>query len=60
MTVYNFIHFVHAAFASIAVFQTFDRMIFGRLSCPGISCYVVTVRDPQMVPDQKNVGNDYS
>jgi len=45
----SLIHFVPVAFVLILVFQTFDRMFFGRLSFPGTSWYVVTVRDPQMV-----------
>jgi len=28
-------NFVHVAFASMLVFQTFDRIIFGRLNFPG-------------------------
>jgi len=50
-------HFVHVAFASILVFQTFDRMIFGTLTFPGTRGYVMTVRDTQMVRDQKNFEN---
>ena len=45
--------FIHVTFVLILVFQTFDRMIFGRLSFPGTRWYVVTVRDPQIVRDQK-------
>jgi len=41
--------YVHIAFVSILVFQTFDRMIFGRLSFPGARRYTVTVWVPQMV-----------
>jgi len=48
-------HFVHVAFVSILVFQTFDRMIFGTLTFPGIRWYVMTVRDTQMVRDHKNL-----
>ena len=50
-------HFVHVAFASILVFQTFDRIIFGTLTFPGTRWYVMTVRDPQMVRDQKKFEN---
>jgi len=50
-------YFVHVAFVSILVFQTFDGMIFGRLSCSRTRWYVVAVRDPQMVPDQEKFGN---
>jgi len=49
-------HFGHVAFASILIFQTFDRMIFGRLSFPGTRRYVLTVQDPQVVRDQKKFG----
>ena len=28
-------HFVHVAFVSVLVFQTFDRMIFGTMTFPG-------------------------
>jgi len=41
---------------SILVFQTFDRTIFGTLPFPGTRWYVLTVRDPQMVRDQKSLG----
>jgi len=50
-------HFAHVALVSILVFQTFDQMIFGSLSSPGTRWYVVTVRKPQMVRDQKKFGN---
>ena len=50
-------HFVHVAFVSILVFQTFDRMIFGTLTFPGTKWYVITVRDTQMVHDQKKFEN---
>jgi len=50
-------HFLHVAFVSVLVLQTFDRMIFGRLSFPEERCYVVTVREPQMVRDEKKFGN---
>jgi len=55
-------HFVHVAFVSRLVFQTFNRMIFGRLSFPGTSCYVMTygthkwcaIRKSWEPPTQKN------
>jgi len=50
-------NFLHVAFVSIMVFQTFDRMIFGTLTFPGTRWYVLTVRDPQMVRSQKKFGN---
>jgi len=50
-------HFLHVAFVSILVFQTFDRIIFGTLTFPGTKWYVLTVRDPQMVRDPKKFGN---
>jgi len=50
-------HFVHVAFVSILVFQTFDRMIFGTLTFPGTRWYVMTVWDTQMVRDQKKFEN---
>ena len=50
-------HFVHVAFVSILVFQTFGRMIFGTLTFPGTWWYVMTVRDTQMVRDQKKFEN---
>jgi len=46
-------HFVHVAFVSILVFQTFGRMILSTLTYPGTRWYVMTVRDTQMVRDQK-------
>jgi len=49
-------HFVHVAFVPILLFQTFDRMIFSTMSFPGTRWYMVTVRDPQMVRDQKKLG----
>jgi len=49
-------NFVHVAFVSILVFQTFDRVICGRLSFPGTRWYMLTVRNPQMVRDQKKLG----
>jgi len=51
--------FNHVVFVSILVFQTFDQMFFGRLSFPGTSRYVVTVRHPQMVHDEKKFGNHW-
>ena len=48
-------HFVHVAFVSILVFQTFDRLIFVTLTFPGTRWYVMTVRDTQMVRDHKNL-----
>jgi len=50
-------HFVHVAFVPILVFQTLDRMIFGTLTFPGTRWYVTTVRDTQMVRDQKKFEN---
>jgi len=50
-------HFLHVAFVLIMVFQTFDRMIFGTLTVPGTRWNVLTVRDPQMVRNQKKFGN---
>jgi len=50
-------HFVHVAFVSILVFLTFDRMIFGTLTFPGTRWYVMSVRDTQMVRDQKKFEN---
>jgi len=44
------------AYVSILVFQTFDRMIFGRLSFPGARWYLATVWGPQMVRDEKKFG----
>jgi len=41
---------------SILVFQTIDRIIFGILTFPGTRWYVLTVREPQMVRDQKSLG----
>ena len=53
-------HFVHVAFVSILVFQTFDRMIFGTLTFYGARWYMMTVRDTQMVRDQKKFENHCS
>jgi len=53
-------HFAHVAFVSILVFQTFDRMIFGTLTFPGTRWYVMTVRDTQMVRDQKKFENHWA
>ena len=50
-------HFLHVAFVSILVFQTFDRMIFSTLTFPGTRWYVLTVRDPQIIRYQKKFGN---
>ena len=36
-----------------------DQMIFGRLTFPGTRWYVLAVRDPQVVRDQKNFGNHW-
>jgi len=52
-------HFVHAAFVSILVFQTLDRMIFDTLTFLGTRWYVMTVRDTQMVRDQKKFENHW-
>jgi len=52
-------HFLHVAFVSILVFQTFDRIIFGTLTFSGTRWYVITVRDPQMVRAQKKFGNHW-
>jgi len=53
-------HFVHVAFVSILVFQTFDWMIFGTLTFRGTRWYVMTVWDTQMVRDQKKFENHCS
>ena len=53
-------HFVHVAFVSILVFQTLDRMIFGTLTFRGTRWYVMTVRDTQMVRDQKKFENHWA
>jgi len=50
-------HYLHVAFVSILVFQTFDRMIFGKLSFPGTRWYEVTVLVPQMIRVEKTFGN---
>jgi len=50
-------HFLRVAFVAIVVFQTFNRMTFGKLSFPGTRWYVLTVRNPQMVRDEKKFGN---
>ena len=50
-------HFVHVAFVSILVFQTFDRMIFGTLTFSGARWCMMTVQDTQMVRDQKKFEN---
>jgi len=36
-------HFVHAAFVSSPVCQTFDRLILGRMSFPGTRWYAVKI-----------------
>ena len=51
--------FVHVAFVSILVFQTFGRMILSTLTYPGTRWYVMTVRDTQMVRDQKKFENHW-
>jgi len=38
-------HFLHVAFVSILVFQTFDRIIFGTLTFPETRWYVLTLQD---------------
>jgi len=48
-------HFVHVAFVSILVFQTFDRMIFGTLTFPGTRWYVMTARDIQWYATRKSL-----
>ena len=50
-------HFVHVAFVSILVFQTFCRMIFGSLTFPRTRWYMMTVWDTQMVRNQKKFEN---
>jgi len=32
-------HFVHAAFLSSLFYQTFDRIILGKMSFPGTRCF---------------------
>jgi len=56
-TIISHNHLVHVEIVLILVFQTFDRVIFGRLSFPGTRWYVPTVRGPQVVRDQKKLGN---
>jgi len=41
------------------VFQTFDRMIFDTLTFPGTRWYVLKIRHPQMVRDQKKFRNHW-
>jgi len=53
-------HFVYVAFMSILIFQTFDRMIFGRLGYSGPRRYVVKVPDPQILRYQEKFGNQCS
>jgi len=50
-------HYLHVAFVSILVFQTFDRMMFGIFNFLGAKLYVLTVWVPQMVRDEKKFGN---
>jgi len=50
-------HFLHVAFVSNLVFQTFDRITFGTLTFLGTRRYVLTARDPQMVRDRKKFEN---
>jgi len=50
-------HFVHIAFVSIVVYQTIDRMIFGTMTFPRTRWYVMTVREPQIVRNQKKFEN---
>jgi len=50
-------HYLHVAFVSILVFQTFDGMILVRLSFPRARWHVATARVPQMVRDEKKFGN---
>jgi len=52
-------HFVHIAFVSILVFQTFDRIIFDTLAFLGTRWYVMTVRDTQTVYHQKKFENHW-
>ena len=51
---------INIAFLSILVFQTFDRLIFGTLNFSGTRWYMITVRDTQMVRDQKKFENHCS
>jgi len=53
-------HFIHVAFVSILVSQTFDRAIFGTLSFPGTRWYMVTVRDPEWYAIRKSLGTTVS
>jgi len=50
-------HFLHVAFVSILVFQTFHQMTFRTLGFPETRWYVMTVRGPQMLRHQKELGN---
>ena len=52
-------HFVHVAFVSILVFQTFDRLIFSTSTFSGTRWYMMTVRDTQMVRDQQRFENHW-
>jgi len=51
--------FSHPFLSCPNCFQTLDRMIFGTLTFPGTRWYVLTVWEPQMVPDQKKFGNHW-
>jgi len=55
----SYTHFLHVAFLSILVFQTFDRIIFATLTFRGTRWYVLTARDPQMVCDHQKFGNHW-
>ena len=49
-------HFLHVAFVSIVVFQTFDRMIFGTLTFSGTRWYVLTIRTHKWYATRKSLG----
>jgi len=51
-------HFVHVELVSILVFQTFELMIFGRLSFP-VTRWYVTVQDLQLLRHQKKFGKHW-
>jgi len=55
-------HFVHVAFVSILVFQTFviEWYLVDWVFLEQGGIHAVTVRDPQMVRDQKKFGNHWS
>jgi len=55
----SYTNFLHVAFVSIMVFQTFDRIIFATLTFRETRWYVFTARDPQMVSDHKKFGNHW-